>query len=123
MGFICRLLEKGQARTGWWVDGRKELLALKFSACCLKVSMYEYRCASERRDREGHPMDTFLREGRRDMGTRVCKEDTLYIGDSTKVIAWFPEPPPALSKFRYQMPTLLALSASSREGIRVWRMG
>lgn len=40
MGFICGLMEKGQARTGWWVDGRKELLALKFSAHCLKVSMY-----------------------------------------------------------------------------------
>lgn len=44
-------------------------------------------------------MDTFLREGRRDTGTRVSKEDTLSIGDSTKVIAWFPEHPPALSKF------------------------
>lgn len=106
-----------QARTGWWVDGRKELLALKFSACCLKVSMYENRCGSERRDREGHQMDTFFREGRWDMGTRVSKEDTLYIGDSTRVIACFPEYPPALSKLMPQVPTVSALlPASSREG-------
>lgn len=50
-----------------------------------------------------------------DMGTRVSKEDTLSIGDSTKVIVWFPEHLPALSKFMPPMPTLLALSASSRE--------
>lgn len=97
MGFICGLLGKEQARPGWWVDGREELLALKFSACRLKVSMGEDRCGSERRGREGHQMVTFLREGSRDMGTRVNKEDALYTGDSTKVIAWFPEHPPALS--------------------------
>lgn len=50
-----------------------------------------------------------------DMETRVSKEDTLSIGDSTKVIVWFPEHPPALSKFMPPMPTLLALSARSRE--------
>lgn len=31
-------------------------------------------------------MDTFLREGRQDMGTGVRREDTLYVEDSTKVI-------------------------------------
>lgn len=64
--------------------------------------MYENRCGSERRDREKVIKWTLLRVGRWDMGTRVSKEDTLYIEDSTKVIAWFPEHPPALSKFMPQ---------------------
>lgn len=75
MGFICRLLRKEETRTGCWVDGRKGLLVLNFSVCCLKVRMCENRCRRERRG--GFPMDTVLREGRQAIGTRVRKEDTL----------------------------------------------
>lgn len=62
--------------------------------------MSENRCGSERRDKE-KVIKWTLSSGKADgdMGTRVSKEDTLSIGDSTKVIAWFPEHPPALSKF------------------------
>lgn len=84
MGFICRLLGKEETRTGCWVDGRKGLLVLNFSACCLKVRMCESRCRRERRG--GLPMDTVLREGRQAMGTRVRKE-RHFVKDSSKVIA------------------------------------
>lgn len=59
--------------------------------------MCENRCRRE--GRGGLPKDTVLREGRQAMGTRVRKEDTHFIEDLSKVIAWcwLPEHPPAPS--------------------------
>lgn len=63
----------------------KDILVLNFSVCCLKVRMCENRCRRE--GRGGLPTDTVLREGRQAMGTRVRKEDTHFVEDSSKVIA------------------------------------